>query len=218
MPRRPLRHHLKPEACILIPAKGKECCGLGRRIWRAAVLVLLLPVMCLGAWAAEGTGRVHVCMRRGETPVGGTVVLYRVGVPMEAGYQLGESFGGGIVRQEDALSPHLAQWLGEMTGADGMVRELDEGGCADFENLGRGLYLLVQTRAQAGYDRVRPFLMELPYQGEWEITALPKTREVAVESPATGQHPAPILGAMGMVLAGMGLIACGEWGRRNKDR
>lgn len=186
-----------------------------RRIWIALALSLVLPALCLGAEAAEGTGSIRVLLLREEAPVGGTVALSYVGHPAEGGYRLEEAFGGGMVRQEDAHSPYLAQWLGEMAGSDAAVRELDGDGYAAFDGLEEGLYLLVQQEAQEGYSCVKPFLMELPYEGQWNLTAYPKTQELTFASPATGQHPAPILGAMGMVLAGLGLAVC--IGRRKKD-
>lgn len=170
---------------------------------------LLLPVLCLPARAAEMEGSIQVILRSGETPLaGGTVSLYRVGSRAEDGYQIGDAFGGGFVRHEDALSPHLAQWLSQMDGEPGLTRILDADGSASFSHLEEGLYLLVQNGSVEDFFPIMPFLMILPYEGQWNVQAYPYTQQVYTECPRTGQHPAPLLGAVGMVASGFGLALC----------
>ena len=183
-----------------------------RRMWAAVLAVMLLPGLGLRAMAAEETGSIRVTMQRGEKTVGGAVTLYRVGEPIPEGYRLTADFGGGIVREEDAQSPYLAQWLAEMAGEQGASRSLEDG-TAEFTRLERGLYLVVQTETEAGFLAVKPFLVELPCQGQWNVHAYPKTQQAAA-LPATGQSPLPILGGIGMVLSSIGLALCA--GRRRK--
>lgn len=188
---------------------------MGKRFLGVMLAVLLLPVLCLPARAAE-EGSIQVILRSGETPlVGGTVTLFRVGERAEDGYRIGDAFGGGFVRHEDALSPHLAQWLSQMEGEPGMTRILDSDGSADFSHLEEGLYLLVQNGAVEDFFPIMPFLMILPYEGQWNVQAYPYTQQVYTECPRTGQHPAPILGAVGMVVSSFGLAMCAE-ARRKK--
>ncbi len=180
-----------------------------KRIWGAIAAALLLPVLCLPARASETEGSIQVVLRSGETPlVGGTVTLFLVGERSEDGYRILDTFGGGFVRHEDALSPQLAQWLAQMEGEPGMTRILDADGSADFSRLKEGLYLLVQNGTVEDYFPIMPFLMVLPYEGQWNVQAYPYTQQVYTECPRTGQHPAPILGALGMVLSGVGLAVC----------
>ncbi len=171
--------------------------------------VLLLPGLCLPAEASEATGSIRVTLRSGEEPItGGTVTLYYVGSEIPEGYRLVDAYGGGIVRPEDTLSPHLAQWLAEMVGDGGKTRLLDADGSAMYSQVEEGLYLLVQNETGGDFFPILPFLLTMPYDGEWELQANPQTQQVITESPRTGQHPAPILGAMGMVLSGVGLALC----------
>lgn len=182
---------------------------MGKRFFGWMLTVFLLPALCLTATAAQQEGSIEVTLRSGETPLmGGTVTLFRVGVPAEDGYRIGDAFGGGFVRHEDALSPHLAQWLAQMEGEPGMSRILDADGSADFSHLEAGLYLLVQNGTVEDFFPVMPFLMMLPYEGQWNVQAYPYTQQVYTECPRTGQHPGPFLGALGMVVSGIGLAVC----------
>lgn len=185
-----------------------------RRIWMVLFAVLLLPYLGAQAAAAEETGSIRVTLQNGEQPVaGGEVMLYQVGVRLSEGYRLEEAFGGGMVREEDALSPYLAQWLAELDVQGGMPRILDADGSAAFSRLEQGLYLLVQTATEDEFY-IRPFLIALPCEGEWNVELYPELLQIAAQSPPTGQHPAPIIAAMGMVLSGVGLVLCADRRRR----
>lgn len=186
-----------------------------RRMWAAVLAVMVLPWLGLRVMAAEETGSIRVTMEWQERAVGGAVTLYRVGEPIPEGYRLAEEFGGGIVRQADAQSPYLAQWLAEMDGGQGISRVLDDRGSAEFSRLEQGLYLLVQTQTEEGFQAVKPFLIELPCQGQWNVQAYPKTQEISTAPPATGQNPVPVLGGIGMVLSSIGLALCAG-GRKRK--
>ena len=186
---------------------------------RQLILVLLAAAVVLGTsmevQAAEGAGVIHVTMDHGEGKAeDAAVTLYYVGYPGEQGYILTDGFGGGIIRYEDEQSPVLAQWLAEAEEKTGMEQYLNRKGSTVFKNLPQGLYLLVQSETARGYATASPFLIPIPFEGQWEVTALPKMGLLGVESPKTGQHPAPIIGAMVMVLSGVGLMACVEKIRR----
>lgn len=170
---------------------------------------LLTAGIGLPASAAQ-TGTIRVSLDYGVPVDRGTVVLYRVAEPLEEGYRLGEVFGGGFIRQEEACSAELACWLSERAASGGDIQSLDKTGTAVFSGLGEGLYLLRQTVAPEGWNCCAPFLVPVPLDGEWEILACPKQSELLTSSPKTGQHPAPLFAAMGLVLSGMGLYVCVE--------
>ena len=175
-----------------------------------AVLISLLLLTGLGrtAAAAEETGSIRITLHT----VKGEVALYHAGTPVDGGYRLTEAFGGGFIKEEDAQSPHLAQWLAE-TAQEGRTLLLDADGSAEFSRLDAGLYLVKQTETAEGEEPTAPFLVVLPYYGQWNIEANPKTN-AALEPPRTGQSPEPFLGAAGMFLSGSGLLACA--GRRKR--
>lgn len=180
---------------------------------RRAVISVAAVILTLGLVIpaeAAGGGKIRVFMEYGVPAEGGEVALYYVAEPMEGGYRLESIYGGGMIREEDACSVELAQWLADRTGTGGVSCNLDETGCAEFPELTEGLYLVVQRQAPEGWQCTAPFLIPVPLYGEWEILACPKQGTLLTQSPRTGQHPAPMFAAMGLVLSGMGLYLLGE--------
>ena len=186
----------------------RRCTG----IFFAAVLAVGLS---LPAEAAQGEGSILVSLDAGELPVlNGAMTLYTVGVPVEGGYHMVEAFGGGFVRQEDAQSLQLAQWLAENAEEGGRTVNLDVDGNVSFSNLEDGLYLLVQTERMDGFYPVKPFLLTVPGEAGREVRAKPQTEPIVAENPRTGQPITPLLGAMGLVISGVGLYLCAESKRK----
>lgn len=177
----------------------------------AVVLSLGLSVL-----AVEETGSIRVTLQSsGRALKSGSVTLYRAGDPVSGGYRLEDSFGGGFVPEEDACSAALAGWLAEQAEMGGTPRILDADGSAEFSGLEDGLYLLVQSENVAGYYPIQAFLVTIPYGGQQNVEAFPKVEKVPGENPKTGQHPAPIIAAMGLVFSGVGLFLCVD-SRRKK--
>lgn len=184
-----------------------------KRVGMVILMVMLLPWLAPEARAAQ-TGSIRVTVEEEGRAGDGTVILFRVGDQVEDGYRILDAFGGGLVKMEDALSSHLARWLAELEGGEGTAKLLDEEGSALFSGLEEGLYLLVQ--AEEGEQPIQPFLVTIPYAGQWNVYAYPNTWKIDTESPATGQHPAPLLGALGMVLTSVGLVLCVKGKQRKK--
>lgn len=180
-----------------------------RRMVYVLLFAMILPALGLRGAAVSETGSIRVTLEwEGETVTGGAVTLYKVGEPISDGYRLGQTFGGGLVKAEDAHSPALAQWLAEQVGEGGMPRILDADGSAEFSRLEEGLYFLVQTETAKGYYPMKGFAVTLPYEGQWHVEAMPKLERLSAVAPPTGQHPAPILSAMVLVFSGVALLVC----------
>ena len=180
-----------------------------RRMVGVMIFLILAGSVGLPAEATE-TGRIRIQLEYGVPVDRGEVMLLCVAEPLESGYRLKETYGGGIIRQEEATSPELAQWLVRRIDSTGVGKTLDDQGAAEFSGLERGLYMVVQTQAPKGWSCVAPFLVPIPLDGEWEVLACPKQAALLTKSPQTGQHPAPIFAAMGLVLSGTGLYLCME--------
>lgn len=177
----------------------------------AACLLVRAPV----AAAAETRGSIQVKLDAGDLPViNGAVTLYQVGVKTENGYRITEGFGGGIVRQEDADSDKLAQWLAETAGETGITMLLDADGNAVFSELEEGLYMLVQTERMDGFYPIYPVLLRIPEGTAWDVMFYREPVPIVTEIPKTGQSPIPFLGVLGMVLSSAGLLLCAGKGRK----
>lgn len=187
---------------------------------RKTVFALMLSVCFLllaspEATASEIRGNVCVRIETGDTPViNGAVTLYQVGIRTEDGYRIAEGFGGGIVRQEDADSDKLAQWLAETAGEMGSTLLLDADGAAVFSDQEEGLYILVQTERIDGFYPIYPILLTIPEGEHWDVHIHREPVPVVTEIPQTGQSPVPFLGVLGMVLSSVGLIICVKKDRR----
>lgn len=173
-----------------------------RMICAIAALVLALGSPARAMAAQSGSIRIWLG-KAGEVTSGGSVTLYRVGEAVGVGYRLSEAFGGGMVTWEDTLSMSLAAWLAERTDFVGIQLQLDADGYADFTDLSDGLYLLLQEQAVPGHEPMEPILVELPYEGLWNIQVNP--RKLPLETPSTGDTALPVLACWGMGLSGFGI-------------
>lgn len=166
------------------------------------LLLLGMPLKCLAA--EEGSIRVWLG-QEGNVVSGGSVVLYEVGQAISGGYRLSEEFGGGAVTWEDSYSMALAAWLAEQAESGGREIQLDADGYGDFTGLTPGLYLLVQGQSVPGYCAIEPFLVEMPYEGEWELQANPRMRKLPAVTPETGDNFFPVLACYAMAASGLGI-------------
>ena len=134
------------------------------------VLLCILSAVVPAAKAAETYGSVRVKLDAQDLAVtNGAVTLYQVGVRVEDGYRIAESFGGGIIRQQDVDSTHLAQWLAESAEENGITMLLDADGNAIFSDLEEGLYILVQTERMDGFYPILPVLLTIPEGDRWNL-------------------------------------------------
>lgn len=184
-----------------------------KMVWLLFITVCLLTMAPVAA--AETRGSVQVNLDAGDLAViNGAVTLYQVGITIEDGYRITEGFGGGIVRQEDADSEKLAQWLAESAGETGITRLLDADGTAVFSELEEGLYMLIQTERMDGFYPIYPVLLTVPQDTVWDVQICRQPVPVVTEIPKTGQSPIPFFGVLGMVLSSAGLILCAGKGRK----
>lgn len=220
-----------------------------RRLRRICLLAMAL-LLAMQTAQAEGIdlsarGTLRLEMRSGDMPVsGGVFRLYQVGsAAVEGGdlhFSLTPDFRSSGVSLENLQESGLAQALSdyaERHSALGHRRQTaNAAGEAVFSDLGCGLYLLMQAKADAdyGYERIAPFLVSMPMRGEqggwsYSIIANPKLQVKPTPSPApsptatprpsskpsdklpqTGMllWPIPVLGAAGVALFVLGWILC----------
>lgn len=180
-----------------------------KRLFFSLSAVALAAALSLPAQAGELGGSIRLDLEVGDFVVtNGAVKLYQVAQQGPEGYLVSDSFGGGLVKPEDALSSSLAQWLAQTAEDGGITRLLDADGCAEFSRLPDGLYLVVQSEKMDGFYPFEPFLVTIPMDGERDIQVNPPVFPIVAESPATGQDMQPFLGVAGMVVSGLGLALC----------
>ena len=179
--------------------------------------LLCLFWLCIPVAASEGSGTVTLSLNTGDLPVtNGSFTLYRVGSKSSDGYHIREDFGGGFVREEDARSPHLAQWMERSAGEGGQTILMDVDGDAVFSDVEEGLYLVVQNELTDGFYPIQSFLLTMPNDGRWNLSVNLEPLPRVMASPATGQDPAPYIGLVGMVLSMLGLVYCSGGLKRRK--
>ena len=166
-------------------------------------MLFLLPQTVLGA----GEGSILVDLKGGGKPISGAEIrIYLAGKPVENGYRLTETFGGGMITQLDVFSPELALWLSQRASG-GWKDTTNAQGCVSFQGLEEGLYLVTQPFSKSGYRAFEPFLITIPWDGvQWEITATPKTEREITVVPDTSDPGIVDYGLLGMLLSGMGLL------------
>lgn len=166
------------------------------------LLLLWLPIRC----HADQTGSLRVALgQAGQVTQGGSVTLYRVGSPISGGYRLTDGFGGGVIAWEDVYSQALADWLTEQASYGGTELLLDADGYADFPSLSEGLYLLVQKQPSPGYQAMEPFLVPLPYEGQWDIQANPKCEPLSHTNPQTGDEGFSVVACIALAWSGLAI-------------
>ena len=209
-------------------------------------LLVCLPVMALAHEVPDydRLGSLSVDMTYQGKPVsGGTLTLYRVGdIAEDDGnyfYILVPELEGFGLSLEDLYDADTAAYMVKVVKQEklqGISQKIDKQGNALFEDLPIGLYLVVQTKASAGYNAAAPFLIGIPNRIDdryvYAVDASPKvelekapteTTEPPTETtvpgklPQTGQNnwPVPV-----MLIAGLLFIACGvllQLGGRDKD-
>ena len=164
-----------------------------KRIVPVVLALLVLLTLPLNAGAAEfdisKTGTIKIQLRDAyepDTPIGGTLVLYRVGTPnADLSFSLTEDFSDSGVSLNDLRASGLAKELADYAAEkriQGASAWADGDGFINYTSVPTGLYLVVQTKAVEGYLAVAPFLVSMPmYDAEtgtyiYTVVAAPKVQ------------------------------------------
>ncbi len=202
-----------------------------------ALLVVMLPVTAYAHEVPDETKKggitVELCYD-GRAVTGGRLAAYRVGQIREndGNYSFGkttamEGFPGDY---NDVGDPKLAEEAAafvEKQQIPACATAENEAGKAVFTGLELGVYLIVQTEAADGGERLNPFLVSLPMNEDghyvYEVNAEGKLqfyRDMDVPAappgpsgpglPYTGQlnWPIPVLAGSGVALFLAGWVLC----------
>ena len=87
--------------------------------------------------------------------------------------------------EDSELAGKLEKNLSDST--KGITKEIDAKGHVGYTDLSAGLYLLVQTKASDGYEKIESFLVSVPFkiEDEWvyDVEASPKMETITTVKP-----------------------------------
>ena len=168
----------------------------------ALFLCFLLWTVITDARAAEG----EIILR---TENACQVTLYPVATPEGQDYRMMQEYGGGKITFDDTLSGELAAWLAKK--AQGGLTEKTDNGILRFPDLQEGLYLIVQTEAEANCSPFEPFLISIPWDGsQWQVEITPLPEEVPQTGDAIFRHLIIML-LSAATAAAFGRKCCSDW-------
>ena len=200
----------------------------------AMLLAVMLQTAYAGNWPVDvdKTGSISVNMK-----AGGNLVLYKVAdVAVDDGYKfaLTDAFkgvtGAASVTQkindekqisDASMAVTLASYATTSKAASVDTKSAAADSTLKFENLPVGLYLVTQTKAAKGYQKMSPFLVSLPgANNALDVNATPKMSLKKEPKPPKDKTPPPsklpqtgqlwwpvfVLAAAGMLLMFAGLL------------
>lgn len=192
----------------------------------AVVGVIFFPIAVYAADVPDTTRTGSVTLNleyEGQSVEGGEFSLYKIASIVSdddvMSYAAEEEFALFDGELDEIDSDQLADEIYDYIIAQGIASvdsSENNAGVAVFDNLDLGLYLVVQTEASTGYEKIRPFLVSVPLQEDegyvynvnayekFTITKAPTPDEKTPDKklPQTGQvnWPIPILTIAGVVL------------------
>ena len=174
-----------------------------KRLWCILFAVGLAGILTMPAAAFEELGQIRIQQTCAGEPVsGGTVSIRHVGTAMEDGYLIFGKTQNWIIAADEMFFPETALLVRKHTKNQDITVPADDFGVATFADLPEGVYLVTQTEAPEGYAPFAPFLIEIPIDGNiWQAEACPNLEPLVSDNPQTGDHPAPIIAAMTLVLS-----------------
>lgn len=182
-----------------------------RYVMLAAAVLLVLVLNSVSTYAAENvpdldrTGSIRIALtdkKNQKAVTGGEITLYQV-AKAEAkdgscSYRYVNGFEDCDISLENLEDSELAEKLEQKvtdTGdaIKGVAQSIDAQGKTEYTDLSTGLYLLVQTKASDGYEKIESFLVSVPLKmdGEWvyDVDASPKVGTVTAVNPDTPKTP-----------------------------
>ncbi len=170
-----------------------------------ALFSLLLAFTAVNPVQAADTGSLTVQMRDQETGKaisGGNLVVYQVAkLDSAKKFQYTSDFAGmsqdiAGKSQNEIMTASFARSLADYVSSKSLsaqMAEISSSGDASISLESNAVYLVVQTTSAAGYEKINPFCLVLPYkiagQTVNNIVAQPKDAQKTPSKPATPNKP-----------------------------
>ena len=211
----------------------------------AVLLLAVLPVSAYAKEVPDlnSEGSITIHLKSGtETVSSGSLIFYRVAEPVYSdgnySYKLTEPFAGSGADLSDIRSPKTAEVLAayaQQQKPEGATEDVHDGVVVHPIPQGQlGLYLVMQYQPAEGWQPIKSFLVSVPLMEngkyEYNVDATPKVGQPVPNPPQppkpdrpslpqTGQlnWPIPVLAALGMGLAAVGLVLRRHGKRRDRE-
>ncbi|MGM9905209.1 pilin N-terminal domain-containing protein [Lactobacillus sp.] len=170
-----------------------------------ALLSLFLAFAVVNPVQAADTGSLTVQMRdqkTGKAISGGNLVVYQVAkLDSAKKYQYTSDFAEmsqdiAGMSQNEIMSANFARSLANYVAdkqLSAQTTEISSSGDASINLESNAVYLVVQTTSAAGYEKINPFCLVLPYTIDGQtvnnIVAQPKDTQKTPSNPATPNTP-----------------------------
>lgn len=170
-----------------------------------SLIVSLLGLLSFAISPVQAAGQASITVQMKDTSgnavAGGQLSVYKVAEVKDGKYQYTAAFAKmdediSAKTQSTVMTESFAQSLASYAAANevsGQTSQISSSGEAMLAADEQAVYLVTQTTAANGYEKIKPFTLVLPYvqdgQSMSQIVAKPKLEKTTPSKPATPSTP-----------------------------
>lgn len=170
-----------------------------------SLIVSLLGLLSFAISPVQAAGQASITVQMKDTSgnavAGGQLQVYKVAEVKDGKYQYTAAFAKmdediSAKTQSTVMTESFAQSLASYAAANevsGQTSQISSSGEAVLAADEQAVYLVTQTTAANGYEKIKPFTLVLPYvqdgQSMSQIVAKPKLEKTTPSKPATPSTP-----------------------------
>lgn len=170
-----------------------------------SLIVSLLGLLSFAISPVQAAGQASITVQMKDTSgnavAGGQLSVYKVAEVKDGKYQYTAAFAKmdediSAKTQSTVMTESFAQSLASYVAANeasGQTSQISSSGEAVLAADEQAVYLVTQTTAANGYEKIKPFTLVLPYvqdgQSMSQIVAKPKLEKTTPSKPATPSTP-----------------------------
>lgn len=170
-----------------------------------SLIVSLLGLLSFAISPVQAAGQASITVQikdtSGNAVAGGQLSVYKVAEVKDGKYQYTAAFAKmdediSAKTQSTVMTESFAQSLASYVAANevsGQTSQISSSGEAVLAADEQAVYLVTQTTAANGYEKIKPFTLVLPYvqdgQSMSQIVAKPKLEKTTPSKPATPSTP-----------------------------
>ena len=170
-----------------------------------SLIVSLLGLLSFAISPVQAAGQASITVQMKDTSgnavAGGQLSVYKVAEVKDGKYQYTAAFAkmdedNSAKTQSTVMTESFAQSLASYVAANeasGQTSQISSSGEAVLAADEQAVYLVTQTTAANGYEKIKPFTLVLPYvqdgQSMSQIVAKPKLEKTTPSKPATPSTP-----------------------------